>query len=189
MELIVYAFGYMCTVQQQRFQAGAEAEFLLNDEDVEFVVQQVWNSRCAITHRRFGGHIMLTLTRWHADEPASAYNLVLIMQNEAAKLAENHGNPDGVFPPEVIAKINKRLQWAKRVYCEEIMPLDFGPVELYLQRNQPSSPASAASAAASSVASHATGGSASWWMMPALVAVAASAAATAVTIYTTSHRR
>ena len=88
MELIVYAFGYMCTVQQQRFQAGAEAEFLLNDEDVEFVVQQVWNSRCAITHRRFGGHIMLTLTRWHADEPASAYNLVLIMQNEAAKLAE-----------------------------------------------------------------------------------------------------
>lgn len=160
----------------------------MNDEDVEFVVQQVWNSRCAITHRRFGGHIMLTLTRWHADEPASAYNLVLIMQNEAAKLAENHGNPDGVFPPEVIAKINKRLQWAKRVYCEEIMPLDFGPVELYLQRNQPSSPA-AASAAASSLTSHATGGSASWWMMPALVAVVASAAATAVTIYTTSHRR
>lgn len=131
---------------------------------------------------------MLTLTRWHAHEPASAYNLVLIMQNEAAKLAENNGNPDGVFSPDVIAKIDKRLQWAKRVYCEEIMPLDYGPVELYLQRNQqPSLPAGSTGAAAAAAAQVGRGG-ASWWM-PALVAVAASAAATAVTIYATSHRR
>lgn len=125
---------------------------------------------------------MLTLTRWHANEPASAYNLVLIMQNEAAKLAENNGNPDGVFPPDVIAKIEKRLQWAKRVYCEEIMPFDYGPIELYLQRNQPSLPASSAAA------SNATAHGSAWWM-PALVAVVATAAATAVTIYSTAHRR
>lgn len=82
---------------------------------MEFIVQQVWKSRCAITHKRFGGHIILTLTRWDASKPPTPYNLVLMMQNEADKLSEKGWD---AFPPELVAKINRRLEWAEKA-CDD----------------------------------------------------------------------
>lgn len=81
-----------------------------------------------MTSRRFGGHIILTLTRWRAEEPPTPYNLVLIMQNEAQKLAEQGHS---AFPPEVVERIEKRLEWAKKVFMEEIEPYNYGPAEIY----------------------------------------------------------
>jgi hypothetical protein len=75
----------------------------------------VWRSRCASTSRRFGGHVILTLTRWDASQPPTPHNLVLLMQNEAQKLHE-HGKE--AFPKEVVARIEERLAWAKKV-CED----------------------------------------------------------------------
>ncbi len=104
------------------------SESVFNDEDLEFVVQQVWQSRCAITHRRFGGTIMLTLTRWDPSQPPSPYNCVLMMQQEAKHLLEQGPS---FFPEETQLKIAKRLEWAKRVFLQEIEPFHYGPQELY----------------------------------------------------------
>ncbi len=57
----------------------------------------------------------LTLTRWDPTLPPTPYNLVLLMQNEALRLAEL--GPQA-FPAETISKISCRLQWARRV-CDQ----------------------------------------------------------------------
>ena len=94
---------------------GKEVDLNLDDDDIEFVVQQVWRSRCPISQKKFGGHMVLMLVRWNQDQPVSPYNLVLVMQQEGEKLME-HGNQ--IFPTEIQAKINQRLAWAQRV-CED----------------------------------------------------------------------
>lgn len=87
----------------------------VDDDDVEFIVQQIWHSRCAVTNRRFGGHISLTLTRWDPNQPPTPYNLVLMMQNEAATLAEKGPS---AFTEEIQKKIMGRLAYAKTI-CED----------------------------------------------------------------------
>lgn len=84
----------------------------IDDDDVEFIAQTVWKSRCVITQKRFGGHLMLTLTRWRADEAPTPYNLVLMMQDKAKIFAEEG---KGAFPIEIVQRIEKRLEWAKKV--------------------------------------------------------------------------
>jgi hypothetical protein len=68
-----------------------------------------------VSNRRFGGHIILTLTRWDPALPPVPYNLVLLMQNEAQKL---HEKGHAAFAPEVVSAITERLAWAKKV-CED----------------------------------------------------------------------
>lgn len=87
----------------------------MDDEDIEFVVQQVWKSRCAVTGCRFGGHVILTLTRWDATKPPVMSNLVLMMQKEAQLL---HERGQQAFDSLTVEKIQSRLDWAK-IYLEE----------------------------------------------------------------------
>jgi hypothetical protein len=106
-----------------RFKSDDEVN--IDDDDLEFIVQQVWKSRCAVSQKRFGGHVILTLTRWDPTQPPTPYNLVLIMQDDALRLA-THGK--SVFPPEVVNRIEARLAWAKEVFVEtENNPYDFVP--------------------------------------------------------------
>jgi hypothetical protein len=113
---------------------GHDRDIDLDDEDIEFIVQQVWNMRCAVTTRRFGGHIILTLTRWDILQPPTPYNLVLMMQDEAIKFANNGKS---IFDETISTKIEERLAWAKRVYTNQILPYDFGPVQIYWDKDHP----------------------------------------------------
>ena len=70
-----------------------------------------------MTNRRFGGHIILTLTRWRSDKPPTAGNLVLIMQDQAEKLASLGSGK--AFSPEVVKKIEQRLLWAEDIIQQE----------------------------------------------------------------------
>lgn len=63
---------------------------------------------------------MLTLTRWDATRPPTVDNLVLMMQNEAVRLADL-GDPTAVFPAEVVQRVESRLAWAR-----EVVRLDSG---------------------------------------------------------------
>jgi hypothetical protein len=87
----------------------------------------MWRSRCAASGRRFGGHLILTLTRWDASQPPVPSNLVLLMQNEAQKLATQG---QGAFSEEVQQKIGARLQWARGVCANSWETFDHtgGPV-------------------------------------------------------------
>lgn len=81
-----------------------------------------------MTQKKFGGHVILTLTRWNEDQPPTPDNLVLIMQNEAKILAEQGRS---AFPVEVVQRIVERLAWAKLVYDKEFIHYDAGPLELF----------------------------------------------------------
>ena len=102
----------------------------LDDDDIEFIVTQVWGSRCALSGKRFGGHQPLVLLRWRKDLPPTPDNLVLMSTSFAqevvneendvtisvnCKASENaqRANIPGCFNKETTARIQKRLQWAK----------------------------------------------------------------------------
>ena len=104
---------------------GQEDDVDVDDDDVEFVVQLVWQGRCCLTSKRFGGHAPLVLTRWNARLPPAPHNLVLLIQTSANLLLkpENIG-PDGLptcFPDEFVARVNKRLAWAKTLCSDALV--------------------------------------------------------------------
>ena len=89
----------------------------IDDDDIEFVVAQVWGSRCAISGKRFGGHQPLVLLRWYRDEPPSVTNLVLMTLSAAEQIqsGDKENATPICFEKETIARIEQRLQWAKIV--------------------------------------------------------------------------
>jgi tRNA A37 threonylcarbamoyladenosine dehydratase len=89
----------------------------LDEDDIEFAVAQVWGSRCVVTSKRFGGHAPLMLVRWNSMKPPAVDNLVLLSKNNAEKVeadTQDHAKPV-CFEPEVTARIEERLAWAKAV--------------------------------------------------------------------------
>jgi hypothetical protein len=96
--------------------AKTDEHLNLDDDDLEFIVQQVWKCRCPVSLKRFGGHMTLTLIRWNRDLPPEPDNLVLLMQTEANKLMEL--GKEKAFSIEMIEKIEERLKWASKVWRE-----------------------------------------------------------------------
>ena len=102
----------------------------IDDDDVEFIVQLVWQGRCCLTGKRFGGHAPLVLTRWNSHLPVYPYNLILMIQTSANLMLkpENIG-ADGVptcYPPHIVEKIKARLDWAKTLCGDEDDYLVYG---------------------------------------------------------------
>lgn len=98
---------------------GSTGGIDMDEDDLEFIVTQVWHARCAVTGRRFGGHATLVLTRWDPEAPPTPYNLVLVMIAQAQIIAEQG---TAALPGDVQARIQERLEWARRI-CEH----DFNP--------------------------------------------------------------
>lgn len=97
---------------------------------MEFIVSQVWRTRCAVTGRRIGGQSLMVLTRWNPNAPLTPYNLVLVQQSVLPFVENLFSSSSEVTPqsstenpltPEVIQRINDRLNWAKTV-CENDWP-------------------------------------------------------------------
>ena len=74
------------SIERRRF--GSSDQVDIDDEDIEFIIAQVWGSRCAITGRRFGGHAPLMLVRWDRDLAPTVDNLVLMTKPYADKVEE-----------------------------------------------------------------------------------------------------
>lgn len=89
----------------------------IDDEELEFLIQQVWKNRCATTGLRIGGHASLVLSRWNVDAAPSVSNLVLTTQAEATKLDEL--GPKSAFSESTFDYISKRLLWAKSVHEDD----------------------------------------------------------------------
>eukprot|EP00605_Chrysophyceae_sp_TOSAG23-4_P001473 GSChrysophyteH1.ASY1.ANO1.1609.1 assembled CDS len=109
------------SVERRRFHT-AERDVALDDEDLEFVVGQVWGSRCAISGKRFGGHQPLVMVRWRRSKSPSVDNLVLmtadkakLIEDEDSVAAEQGVDTPGCFEAEVTARIEARLMWARTV--------------------------------------------------------------------------
>ena len=101
------------TLKNYEFRRGYSHEDLdIDDDDIEFIVQQVWHSRCAITGRKFGGHAQLILVRWNEKELPSPSNLVLLMQPYADAMVKGDMS---FLKDDALNRINMRLLWAKAV--------------------------------------------------------------------------
>lgn len=119
------AGGGALAVLQGDCGAQGEEDVDLDDEDIEFVVHLVWQGRCALTGKRFGGHAPLVLVRWNASLSPSPTNLVLMIQTSANLLLkpENVG-VDGIplcYPPEFVKKVNTRLAWAETLRSDALV--------------------------------------------------------------------
>ena len=97
----------------QRF--GDKTALDIDDDELEFVVHQVWRGRCAVTDRRIGGNTALVLTRWVADQSPTVYNLVLVAPHIAEALSSPRG-AEGVITVEQSEVIRSRLAWARQQY-------------------------------------------------------------------------
>ena len=88
----------------------------VEEEELEFLIHQVWKNRCATTGLRIGGHAPLVLSRWDPEQPPTVSNLVLTTQAEASKL-----DKDGraALTAEVCEYIDRRLLWARNVYEDD----------------------------------------------------------------------
>lgn len=89
----------------------------IDEEELEFLIHQVWKNRCATTGLRIGGHASLVLSRWDEHLPPTVSNLVLTTQAEAAKL-EKVGHE--AFSSDIRDYVLSRLLWARNV-CEDDM--------------------------------------------------------------------
>lgn len=88
----------------------------IDDDDIDFIVRQVWKSRCAVTNRKFGGHSALALTRWDESKDPTPYNLVLMLPEEVLKIGDSG---KAHLSASVVESINSRLKWAQTVYAED----------------------------------------------------------------------
>jgi len=111
-----------CRAAEKRRFDTADRSVGLDDDDIEFVVGQVWGSRCAVTGKRFGGHQPLVMVRWRRDQGPTPDNLVLMVASSAKQVEEEDAAAQeqglntphcACFPPEVLAKIESRLSWAR----------------------------------------------------------------------------
>jgi tRNA threonylcarbamoyladenosine dehydratase len=65
---------------------GTREHVSLDDDDLEFLIRQVWGSRCALSQNRLGSHHAFTLARWNPDRPPAVDNLILVTQGALTKL-------------------------------------------------------------------------------------------------------
>ena len=107
---------------RQQFEAnemrlhGTREHVNLDDEDLEFVIRQVWGSRCALTQNRLGSHHPFTLARWDPLRPPTVDNIILVTQGELIKLERWRQQRAGEAQP-VSAAAAKRE--AKRIENEQ----------------------------------------------------------------------
>merc|ERR1712196_28378 len=103
--------------EKQRF--GLELN--IDEDDVEFICQQVWRLRCAVSNKRLGGQVTPTLTRWYTDEPSTPYNLVLMLKEHAEAFASQG---PAAFDKATQEKIVQRMEWAKQVCIDSWEAVD-----------------------------------------------------------------
>jgi hypothetical protein len=65
----------------------------------------------------------MVIVRWDPAQPPTPFNLVLVQQTVAAKIEASPTGGRGVadFEPEVVSRVESRLQWAKEV-CDREWP-------------------------------------------------------------------
>lgn len=80
--------------------------------DADFLLSTQWKQKCCITGAKLG--TVLELVRWDMSKPSTADNLVLMSIKCIQKLDSTKGwNKGEVFDPEVIEKVEKRMNMFK----------------------------------------------------------------------------
>lgn len=79
----------------------------LEKEEIEFIFQEVWRGRSAVSGVRQGGHQRMFLARWRLDKPLRPDNVVFLTMKELAQFDKLGVD---AFGDEMRAAIDARLQ-------------------------------------------------------------------------------
>jgi tRNA A37 threonylcarbamoyladenosine dehydratase len=95
----------------------------LDEDDLEFIIQQTWGSRCAVSGGRMGGGALNVLTRWDPALPSTPYNLVFVQPKYEAAIEASPTGGRGVdsFDAATKQRIEERLMWCRDM-CAEFWP-------------------------------------------------------------------
>mmetsp|Transcript_18416 Transcript_18416/g.34403 ORF Transcript_18416/g.34403 Transcript_18416/m.34403 type:complete len:498 (+) Transcript_18416:46-1539(+) len=97
----------------------------LDEDDLEFIIQQTWGSRCSVSGHRMGGGALNVLVRWDPTKPPVPYNLVFVQPAYAAAIEASSTGGSGVesFDAETKQRIEARLQWCQDMCASAWPPL------------------------------------------------------------------
>lgn len=106
---------------------GSCEELDLDEDDLEFIIQQTWGSRCAVTGMRMGGGSLNLLVRWDPTLPPVPYNLVFVQPKHAEAIMASPVGGRGVdyIDLETKERIENRLKW-----CQDMCASQWPPVSL-----------------------------------------------------------
>lgn len=102
---------------------GSCAQLDLDEDDLEFIIQQTWGSRCAVSGHRMGGGALNVLTRWDPALPPAPHNLVFVQPAFGAAIEESPTGGRGVeaFDAATKQRIEQRLSWCRDM-CAAMWP-------------------------------------------------------------------
>lgn len=95
----------------------------LDEDDLEFIIQQTWGSRCSVSGHRMGGGALNVLARWDPKRPPTPYNLVFVQPAFAAAIEASPTGGSGVesLDKETKLRIEQRLRWCRDM-CSAVWP-------------------------------------------------------------------
>merc|ERR1712046_435787 len=97
---------YQRLQQRERSIFKSEGKIFIDKNDIDYIDQDVWKCRSALSGIRMGGPHSVCLTRWDATKPASPQNLILCTLDEANQLFSGGA---AVFGEQIENAVNKRL--------------------------------------------------------------------------------
>jgi len=102
----------MKMIEDGTAEAGAVGKVEVDIDDIEFIMMDMWNNRCAITEERLGN--MLEIYKWRIDRPACVENLVLMSARGRKKFLAGGGWKG--LEQAIIEKVEKKLLYAKLLH-------------------------------------------------------------------------
>ena len=82
----------------------------LDVRDIAYIVEEVWRNKSAISR----ASERITLSRWDRSKPTTVWNLITLTVGEAER-HDRLATPVGAYPPEVIERIQTRLDAEERL--------------------------------------------------------------------------
>ena len=83
-------------------------ECIVDKEDIEFIVSELWRAKCAATQER-SERVAMEITRWRCERGDRLDNYVLLRSHLAKQLDECEGGPEDVFDKAVVDRIDRTL--------------------------------------------------------------------------------
>jgi tRNA A37 threonylcarbamoyladenosine dehydratase len=88
---------------------GSHKDFLIEKDEIEFVYQEIWHGRSAISGVRQGGHERMYLTRWRKEKPLTPGNMVFLTTKEIDRMDSSKQDLEKAFGKEIVKKIDQHL--------------------------------------------------------------------------------
>ncbi|OQR91308.1 ubiquitin-activating enzyme (E1) [Thraustotheca clavata] len=98
---------YYQRLQQREKDLGFGQKISVDKDDMDFIYQEIWKARSAVSGIRCGGFDRMFMTRWRKELPLTPGNIVILTTKELQQM-----DKEGIesFGQDVVERIDTRLQ-------------------------------------------------------------------------------